>query len=129
MDWNGIVSNNDDVNLIVEQWTSSFSLILAKHAPLGEKRISEKCCPWLTKDLKLMFVARDKLKKQVFRSNSEISMEAYRQMRNIANKLNTESKRKYFSKKIASHKGDLKNTRKTINLILNRKSKTTHNIP
>ena len=46
-------------------------------------------------------------------------------MRNKVNKLNTESKREYFSNKIASHNGDLKNTWKTINLVLNKKSKTT----
>ena len=125
IDWNGIVNNNDDVNLIVEQWTSSFSLILEKHAPLRERRVSEKFCPWLTKDLKLMSAARDKLKKQAVRSNSEILMQAHRQMRNKVNKLNTESKREYFSNKIASHNGDLKNTWKTINLVLNKKSKTT----
>ena len=72
-----------------------------------------------------MSVARDKLKKQAVRSNCEILMQAHRQMRNKVNKLNTESKRKYFSNKIASHKGDLKNTWKTINLVLNKKSKTT----
>ena len=72
-----------------------------------------------------MSVARDKLKKQAVRSNSEILMQAHRQMRNKVNKLNIESKRKYFSNKIASHKGDLKNTWKTINLVLNKKSKTT----
>ena len=72
-----------------------------------------------------MSVARDKLKKQAVRSNSEIFMQAHRQMRNKVNKLNTESKRKYFSNKIASHKGDLKNTWKTINLVLNKTSKTT----
>ena len=125
IDWNGIVNNKDDVNLIVEQWTSSFSLILDKHAPLRERRVSEKFCPWLTKDLKLMSAARDKLKKQAVRSNSEILMQAHRQMHNKVNKLNTESKREYFSNKIASHNGDLKNAWKTINLVLNKTSKTT----
>ena len=96
IDWNGIVSNNDDVNLIVEQWASSFLLILEKHAPLREKLVSEKFCLWLTKDLKLIFVARDKLKKQAVRSSSEILVQAHRQMRNKVNKLSTESKRKYF---------------------------------
>ena len=91
--WNGIVNNSDDVNLVVEQWTSSFSLILEKHAPLRERRVSEKFCPWLTKNLKLMSAARDKLKKQAVRSNSEILMQAHRQMRNKVNKLNIESKR------------------------------------
>ena len=72
-----------------------------------------------------MSAARDKLKKQAVRSNSKILMQAHRQMRNKVNKLNTESKREYFSNKIASHNGDLKNTWKTINLVLNQKSKTT----
>ena len=72
-----------------------------------------------------MSAARDKLKKQAVRSNSKILMQAHRQMRNKVNKLNTESKREYFSNKIASHNGDLKNTWKTINLVLNKKSKTT----
>ena len=72
-----------------------------------------------------MSAARDKLKKQAARSNSEIFMQAYRQMRNKVNKLNTESKREYFSNKIASHNGDLKNTWKTIDLVLNKQSKST----
>ena len=67
IDWKGIVSNNDDVTVIVEQWTSSFLLILEKHAPLRERRVSEKFSPWLKKDLKLMSVTRDKLKKQAVR--------------------------------------------------------------
>ena len=97
IDWNSIVNNNDDVNLIVEQWTSSFSLILEKHAPLRERCVSEKFCPWLTKDLKIMSAAKDKLTKQAARSNSEILMQAHQQMRNKVNKLHTDSNREYFS--------------------------------
>ena len=55
-----------------------------------------------------MSAVRDKLKKQAVRSNSEILMQAHRQMRKNVNKLNTESEREYFSNKIASHNGDLK---------------------
>ena len=40
-----------------------------------------------------MSAARDELKKKAVRSNSEILMQAHRQMRNKVNKLNTESKR------------------------------------
>ena len=68
-----------------------------------------------------MSAARDKLKKQAVSSNSEILMQAHRQMCNNVNKLNTESKREYFSIKIASHNEDLKNTWRTINLVLNKK--------
>ena len=52
-------------------------------------------------------------------------MEAYRQIRNKVKKLNTDLKREFFTNKIASHNGDLKSTWKTINMVLNKKSKTT----
>ena len=55
-----------------------------------------------------MSAARDKLKKQAVRLNSEILMQDHRQMRNKVNKLNTESTREYFSSKIAAHNGTLK---------------------
>ena len=47
-------------------------------------------------------------------------------MRNRVNKLNLNLKREFFTNKIASYDGDLKNTWKTINQVLNKKSKTTH---
>lgn len=42
---------------------------------------------------------RDKLKKRTVRSDSNILMQAHRQMRNKVDKLITESKREYFSNK------------------------------
>ena len=52
-------------------------------------------------------------------------MQAYRNIRNQANKLNVELKRKCFTNKISSCEGDLKSTWKTINNVLNKKSQTT----
>ena len=72
IDWKGIVTQTDDVNIIVEQWTKMFSLILEKHAPLRNRRVSERFCPWITKDFKLMCASRDKLRKQAIRSKSEV---------------------------------------------------------
>ena len=103
-----------------------FSIILEKHALTRNRRVSEKFSPWLTKDVKLMCKSRDRLMKLAVRSKSEILMQAYRQMRNRVNKLNLNLKREFFTNKIASYDGDLKNTWKTINQVLNKKSKTTH---
>ena len=126
VDWKKMVTSTDDVSLIVEQWSNMFSIILEKHAPTRNRRVSEKFSPWLTKDFKLMCKSRDRLKKLAVRSKSEILMQAYRQMRNRVNKLNLNLKREFFTNKIASYDGDLKNTWKTINQVLNKKSKTTH---
>ena len=126
VDWNGIVQNTDDIDVVINNWTSIFSLILERHAPIRERRVSEKFCPWLTSDLKVMCKARDKLKKQAIRSKSEVLMQSYRHIRNKVNKMNEELKRHYFTHKIASCEGDLKRTWQTINNVLNKKSKTTN---
>ena len=126
VDWRGIVRNTDDIDVVVNNWTSTFSLILEKHAPIRNRRVSEKFCPWLTNDFKEMCKARDRLKRQAIRSKSESLMQSYRQLRNQVNKLNGELKREYFTHKIASCEGDLKKTWQTINNVLNKKSKTTN---
>ena len=63
VDWRGIVQNTDDINVVVNNWTKNFSLILEKHAPKRNRRVSDKFCPWLTNDFKVMCKARDNLKK------------------------------------------------------------------
>ena len=125
VDWQSIVSNGDDIDLIVEQWTNMISLILEKHAPVGNRRVSEKFSPWLTNDFKQLSATRDRLKKLAVRSKSKILMETYRQTRNKVNKLNTDLKCELFTNKIASQKGDVRNTWKTINTVVNKKSKPT----
>ena len=124
VDWKAIALNGDDINIIVEQWPNMFSLILEKHAPVRNRRVSENFCPWLTKELKPLSVTRDRLKKQAVRFKSDILMEAYRQTRYKVNKLNIELKREFFINKIASQNGDLKSAWKTVNTVLNKKSKT-----
>ena len=110
VDWTAIALNGDDINIIVEQRTNVFSLILEKHAPVRSRRVSENFCPWLTKELQQLSVTRDRFQKQAVHSKSNIFMEAYRQIRNKVNMLTIDLKRKFFTNKIASQnrKIDLK---------------------
>ena len=70
--------------------------------------------------------SRDRLKKLAASRKSHILLQAYRQMRNRVNKLNLNLKREFFIHKITSYSGVLKNTWKTINQVLNKKSLITH---
>ena len=45
VDWKKIVTSTDDISLIVEQWSNMFSIILEKHAPTRNRRVSEKFSP------------------------------------------------------------------------------------
>ena len=51
-------------------------------------------------------------------------MEAYKKIRNKANALNTKLKKRYFTDKIHSCEGNIKETRATINKLINKRSKT-----
>ena len=113
-----------DINTLINDWSALFSLIIEKHAPLREMRVSEKYCPWIDKDLKGLMMTRDRLKKAACKSKSPILMDSYRQARNKVNSLNIQLKKQYFSTKISECKGNMKESWKTINELLNKRSKS-----
>ena len=125
VDWSAIVYNSDDVDSAVCQWSRTLSNIIEKHAPLRERRVTERFSPWITPGLKQLLRARDKLKTSSVRAKSQLLMDAYKQMRCKANNLNRKLKREHFSSKIESNKGNIKETWKTINQLVNKSSKTT----
>ena len=125
VDWSAIVYNSDDVDSAVCQWSRTLSDIIEKHAPLRERRVTERFSPWITPELKQLLRARDKLKIKAVKAKSQLLMNAYKQMRCKANNLNRKLKREHFSSKIELNKGNIKETWKTINQLVNKRSKTT----
>ena len=80
----------------------------------------------MSSDLKGLFKARDKIKIAAVKNKSELLMSAYRQLRNKVTKMNKEAKRAFFMNKIHTSEGNLKETWKTINKLVNKRSKTTN---
>ena len=103
----------------------TLSHIIDKHAPLREKPVSERFCSWITPELQKICRTRDKLKIAAVKSNSELLMSAYKHMRCKANNLNQSLKTQYFTNKIRSCEGNIKETWKTMNQVINKGSKTT----
>ena len=58
IDWNLVLQSSADLDSAVENWTNLLSLIIEKHAPLRQRRVSEKYCPWITFDLKALARSR-----------------------------------------------------------------------
>ena len=58
--WEQMLTETDDINLLVNYWSEMFSVIIEKHAPLSEMRVSERYCPWIDKDLRDLMRTRDK---------------------------------------------------------------------
>ena len=125
INWHQVLYSSQNINEVVIKWTKLIALIIEKHAPLRERRVSDKFTPWLTSDIKCMFRTRDKLKAAAIKAKSTILMEAYKRIRNKANALNTRLKKKYFSAKIQSCDRNLKEAWATINKLINKRSKTT----
>ena len=49
--WETIVRSYDAVEDTDYHFTETLSLVIEKHAPLQQRRVSQKYCPWLTTDL------------------------------------------------------------------------------
>eukprot|EP00112_Aurelia_sp_Birch-Aquarium-sp1_P026252 Seg92.2 transcript_id=Seg92.2/GoldUCD/mRNA.D3Y31 product="hypothetical protein" protein_id=Seg92.2/GoldUCD/D3Y31 len=83
-----MLTETDDVDVLGNNWSNLFSLIIEKHAPITEMRVSEKYCPWIDHDLRKLMQTRDGLKKAAAKRKSQFLMDAYRQVRNKVNVLN-----------------------------------------
>ena len=99
--------------------------MVGKHAPLIERRVSDKSTPWLNHEIKKMFRTRDKLKTAALKSRSNILMKAYKQVRNRTNAMNSKLKKEYFTDKIQSCEGNMKDTWNTLDMLINKRPKTT----
>ena len=59
--WETIVRSFETVEDTVHLFTETLNLIIEKHAPLQQRRVSQKYCPWLTPDFYKLRKSRDKL--------------------------------------------------------------------
>ena len=120
-----MLTETNDINLLVNYWSEMFSLIIEKHAPLSEMRVSEKYCPWIDKDLRDLMRTRDKIKKSAVKGKSPILMDSDRQIRNNVKALNVQLKKQHYANRISACKGNMKESWKTINELLNKRSKSS----
>ena len=69
--WEQVLTETDDIDVLVRNWSNLFSLIIEKHAPMIAMRVSEKYCPWIDKDPKKLMQTRGKLKKAAAKRKSQ----------------------------------------------------------
>ena len=91
---------NIPFNLKISQLTAnSFD----KHAPLLDRRMSDyRFTPWVRTEIKNMFRAREKLKTAAIKSKSTLLLEAYKQVRNRSNAMNSKLMKQHFTDGIQS---------------------------
>ena len=114
----------NDPNKAWETWKEISLEITNKHAPLRQKRVKSEYCGWMTNEIKKQSYHRDYLKKKAISLNSVNYFQAYKQCKNQVNKCIKQTKRTYYNSKLANSNNS-KESWRTINELLNRKSKTT----
>lgn len=62
--WRFILSQTDDVDILIEEWATLFNIVIEKNAPMREIRVSDKYCQWINSSLKALMKQRDKHKKK-----------------------------------------------------------------
>ena len=82
--------------------------------------------PWISKELKILMRAKDRLKQAALKSKSPALMSSYRKARNSTSALNNQLKKKHDSEKFTACKGDIKVSWRAINEIINKNSKSTN---
>ena len=73
-----MVTQTDDVDVLLKNWSALFSRIIDKHAPVMQLRVSEKYCPWINQDLKALMRNRDTMKMVALKRKSPPRIEPYR---------------------------------------------------
>ena len=126
IDWSLILQNVTDLKEQVRNWSEMLSMIIEKHAPLRKRRVAERYTPWYTSELSKLLKVRDKIKKAAVKNQSDLLFVAYKQIRNKVTDMNQKLKRDFLSDKIETFEGDVIETWKTINQMINKRSKTTH---
>ena len=99
-----VVNNFGDTNDMIREWSSVFSAIIEKHAPMREMRISDKNSPWITRELKSLMISRDRLKKAAVKHKSPTMMCSYKAIRNRVNGLNIKLKNSILRTRLVSVK-------------------------
>ena len=96
--------NTDNPDTMWDIWKQLFLQFLDKHAPIQNKKIKPKKNPWITSHIKKLIVARDNLKRKAIITKLETDWNNYKKARNGTNILLRQTKKEYYSSKIATEK-------------------------
>ena len=92
--------------------------IIDKHAPLVEKQVRRRNCPWLTHEIKGNMNDRDYYLRKARRTGREMDWSTYRRLRNQCNRLIRHSKANYMRNTFAENRNNSKSFWKQVKKII-----------
>ena len=91
--WDMIVRYCGTLDKNITTFTEALAILIERHAPRQQRRVSQKYCPRLTSDFYKLRKTRDKLKMAAIKSKSNYLMASFRHVRNKVNSLNNRLKK------------------------------------
>ena len=106
-----------------QAWKNMFLSVADQHAPMKTKRVRRTASPWLTHEIKLLTIKRDRTKLSARNSNDPKLWSDYKSLRNQVNREIKNSKKCYYIAKFSKGTGNPKEMWKTINSIKGKSQK------
>ena len=110
-----------DPNISWQIWKNKFFRIWNNHAPVKRRKVGTKRLPWLTTDLIHNKRHINFLHRKARTTNTTDAWSVYRKAKNQYNRQIKDTKCSYYRGKLHSISGNLKQTWKTLNELMNRK--------
>ena len=121
--WDEIV-NTEDVNECYSRFVTKLNEVFDRYVPYKRFKCKKSVCnPWMTKGLLKSIRRKHKLYKCYLRNPNESNKRKYDKYRNKLTTVIREAKKIYFTASFDKEKGNIKQTWKMINNVLNKRSK------
>ena len=122
----GEILNSDDVNFSFETFVNKLTDIYSKNCPAATGKVNNKRPnkPWMTSGLKNACKKKNLLYKYFLKSRSKQSEDKYKTYKNKLTTILRKCEKNYNTKLLELNKGNLKETWRLLNSIINKKKKT-----
>ena len=119
----GDILNSDDVNVSYETFVNKLTDIYRKNGPIVTSKVTNKrhYKPWMTSGLKNACKKKNLLYKMFLKSRSKQSEDKYKTYKNKLTTILRKCEKNYNTKLLELNKGNLKETWKLLNSIINKK--------
>ena len=125
IEWDEIL-NSDDINFSYETFVNKLTDIYRKKCPIVTSKVTNKrhYKPWMTNGLKHACKKKNLLYKYFLKSRSKQSEYKYKTYKNKLTSILRKCEKNYNTRLLELNKGNLKETWKLLNSIINKKKKT-----
>ena len=115
-----LIDDIPDIDTAVAAWSSMFTDVADRHAPIKKLRVKGCSTPWLMSDLSTAMRERDSYHRKAIRSNSPSMWKKFRKLKLSVNKQLRECKTNYFRDLIQKNSGNSAKLWKTLNEVTSR---------